>query len=177
MLLADSLANEIVSNLNYSVMCLTYLSSIKSYVESNIIINATYVGVTPTGTPDPLNGLIKLVLTLTPTMVSGQKVIAFLKALKEPNPNAFIQAVFSELIADIISGPPTHTLTAKAIYQINSLSGGELDSLKKASDYVQAWKIICVPIVKTFLTLQAVPATIPTVTASGTGVTTITAVL
>lgn len=177
MLLADSLANEIVSNLNHSVMCLTYLSSIKSYVESNIIINATYVGVTPTGTPDPLNGSIKLVLTLTPTMVSGQKVIAFLKALKEPNPNAFIQAVFSELIADIISGPPTHTLTAKAIYQINSLSGGELDSLKKASDYVQAWKIICVPIVKTFLTLQAVPATIPTVTASGTGVTTITAVL
>lgn len=177
MLLADSLANEIVSNLNHSVMCLTYLSSIKSYVESNIIINATYVGVTPTGTPDPLNGLIKLVLTLTPTMVSGQKVIAFLKALKEPNPNAFIQAVFSELIADIISGPPTHTLTAKAIYQINSLSGGELDSLKKASDYVQAWKIICVPIVKTFLTLQAVPATITTVTASGTGVTTITAVL
>lgn len=177
MLLADSLANEIVSNLNHSVMCLTYLSSIKSYVESNIIINATYVGVTPTGTPDPLNGLIKLVLTLTPTMVSGQKVIAFLKALKEPNPNAFIQAVFSELIADIISGPPTHTLTAKAIYQINSLSGGELDSLKKASDYVQAWKIICVPIVKTFLTLQAVPAAIPTVTASGTGVTTITAVL
>lgn len=77
MLLADSLANEIVSNLNHSVMCLTYLSSIKSYVESNIIINATYVGVTPTGTPDPLNGLIKLVLTLTPTMVSGQKVIAF----------------------------------------------------------------------------------------------------
>lgn len=177
MLLADSLSNEIVSNLNHSVMCLTYLSSIKSYVESNIIINATYVGVTPTGMPDPLNGPIQLVLTLTPSMIAGQQVIAFLKSLKEPNPNSFIQAVFSELIADVISGPPTHTLTAKAIYQINSLSGGELDSLKKASDYVQAWKIICVPIIKTFLTLQAVPPSIPTITASGTGVTTITKVL
>lgn len=177
MLLSDGLANEIVSNLDHSEMCLTYLRSIKSYVESNIIINANYVGVTPTGTPDPLNGPIQLNLTLTPSMVAGQQVIVFLRALKEPNPNSFIQAVFSELIADVISGPPTHTLTAKAIYQINSLSGGELDSLKKASDYVQAWKIICVPIVKTFLTLQAVPPTIPTVTASGTGVTTITAVL
>ena len=60
MLLSDGLANEIVSNLDHSEMCLTYLRSIKSYVESNIIINANYVGVTPTGTPDPLNGPIQL---------------------------------------------------------------------------------------------------------------------
>lgn len=177
MLLQDKLADEIVANLNHDVMCMTYLSSIKSYVEANIQILATYTGVTPVGAPDPLSGPIQLTLTVTPSIVLGNNVRAFLSALKEPNPSAFIEAIFTECISDIISGPITHTLSAKAIYKVNNFLESELKELKEASDYRDCWKIVCGPIVRTFLSMVALPATIPTVTSSGTGTTVINKVL
>lgn len=177
MLEARSMATQVISNLNHSVMCLTYLQSIKDYTESNIQIMATYVGVTPIGTPDPLNGPIQLNLVITPSMPQGAMVLSFLRALQSPNPSAFIEAIFSEMITDLIMGPSTHTLTATAIYTVNNFTSAELQSLREADNYVDCWNIVCEPIVRSFRTMKAVPPSIPTVTASGTGVTTITSVL
>lgn len=177
MLQDKSLSDEIVRNLNHEVRCKTYLTSIKTYIESNIEILATYTGVTPAGTPDPLNGPIKLNLQLTPTFVQGLKIDAFLETLREPNPASFIEAIFSELTLDVITGPLTHTLTATAIYTINNFTISELDKLKKAKDYVECWDIVCAPIVRTFKTLLSVPTVIPTTTASGAGTTVISSVL
>lgn len=177
MLTSNAMASQVVSNLDHSVMCMTYLQSIKDYTESNIQIMATYAGVTPVGAPDPLNGPIQLNLTITPSMPQGAMVIAFLQTLQSPNPSSFIEAIFSEMIADIVSGPITHTLTAKAIYTVNNFTSAELQSLRNADNYVDCWNIVCEPIVRSFQSLQALPVSIPTTTASGTGVTTITSVL
>lgn len=178
MLAGDVLAAKIVAELDHSVQCKNYLKSIKDYVEANIVINANYVGIMnvyPFG-PDPLNGPVLLKLNITPTMTQGLQVIAFLKSLKEANPNSFIEAIFSELVMDMIIGQAPYIMSSKAIYQVKSLTSADLNSLKDSKSYVDNWKIISSKVVDSFLTLKETTP-LSTVTPSGSGLTTIVSVL
>lgn len=176
MLLPNALASQIVSNLNHSEACMTYLQSIKDYIESNIMILATYTGVTPLGAPDPNSGPVKLKLTITPTFTQGNMVKAFIASLKEADPNAFIKAVMSECTADLISGPLPYTMSSIAIYSISSLSSGDLRSLASENNtYVDNWNIICKPLVDSFKSLKNITP-LATTTPAGTGMTVINSV-
>lgn len=180
MLISSQLRDKIISSLKgyqKGRLDLSYLTEIKSYVESNIMINATYMGVTSVGVPDPLNGPIQLNLMLNPAMPQGLILQPLLKSLKSANPNSFINAIMSESNPSTITGPVTHTLTSPGIYSVKSLSASELDSMKKLSDYKSIWLMITDKLVESYLTLTATLTPIPTVTASGTGTTVITTVL
>lgn len=179
MLNPQILSNQIISSLGKQAATVSYLKAIKDYVESNIAISATYTGVTPAGTPDPSSGPFMLSLNITPAQPQGLLLSAFLSTLKQPSPQGFLQALFSENVSDILTGDSLRTLSVSVgvIYTTKVLSSQDLDSLSKCKDHQQVWLKYSSWIVETYKTLTPILTPIPTTTATGTGITIINAVI
>lgn len=173
-LVAQDLADKIINEIGSEVATMSYLRSIKDYIEANIEFSCEYVGMTTSVPPvkDPAK-VEKAICTLNPTMPLGAKTIPFLSSLKEPNPDMFLTTIFLEMVPITVSSVVPVIFSTTMIYSLKSMTP-DLGRLKESKDYKENWLIFAEHIVDTCLTFTAVPPAIPSTSVTpGSGVTTI----
>lgn len=146
-----------------------YLKVIKDYIEANAEVKYSYTGVTPTPSPDPLNGTAQAKIKC-PLLEAGANVKAFVHGRTKADPTGFVTAIMQDALGTTELQSP-YTGVAATIYSVVGVQGG----ISETDNYKDAWDFICDAVIKSFLTLTTAPA--PTTTTSpGSGVSTFVSV-
>lgn len=145
-----------------------YIDIIRDYIKTNAELSASYVGVTPSGSPDPLNGPVTSSLTLT--IQGSTNVSNFVQDLTDADPNGWLTALFDDIGPLTVTGTGSYIFTVPMPVVFIPLDSSKLDDLKQAESNSEVWDIYSVAIIN--IVKGYLFATAPTTTASGTGVTT-----
>jgi hypothetical protein len=171
MISASGLSEYIQSNLTKDSFNFDYVKSVKSYVEFNIEIISKYVGLTPSGNPDPLNGVYNLDFKFIDSFLLASNVNQFLRSCTEnSSPNQWLDSLYLDMVGSTVGKANPIQCISLFKYSSNYM---DLDDLKSKESSNDAWLIVCTAIINTIKSMKTLIEPIPTTTVSGTGFTTI----